>query len=309
MQGNVTAVNATAQTITTFVDTISGPTTIAWTPWVITLLSIPSAGLNFNGVLASNNVTLSSGLTVWNVNSPASFAVGQRVQVTWQNHATDYLQGNVTAVDWTLSTITVNADTLSGPTTFFWTPWTFTVLTLPTTTLFVPPSSSSAAAAVASSSASLASSSTGPNYDGVLADNNLPAALGSVTWHVNTLASFAVGDRVKLTWTGDSDDYMIGFITAVDPVASTMTVDADTRNGDTIPWTPWIVTLVTAHTNNGGSSSSAHTNNGGSSSSTAVCIPSYYNTCNDAASSTYHLPTLLLSLLVGIFISTVAIAA
>ena len=79
---------------------------------------------------------------------------------------------------------------------------------------------------------------------GVQASNNVPVSLGSMTWSVNKVASFAVGDVVNIAW-ADPADSMTGPITAVDPVGLTITVDATSITGDTgIPWAPWQFTLI-----------------------------------------------------------------
>jgi len=68
------------------------------------------------------------------------------------------------------------------------------------------------------------------------------------TWTVNTVSCFQVGNCVQITWTGNSNDYYIGRITATNPATSTITVQSisvsPTNTGLTIPWSPWTFTLV-----------------------------------------------------------------
>jgi len=84
-----------------------------------------------------------------------------------------------------------------------------------------------------------------PNYNGVIASNSVSLTLGSTVWNVNTVASFAVNNVVQITWTGDSGDFMVGVITEVDPVALTMTINAQSVHGDSgIVWSQWSITLL-----------------------------------------------------------------
>jgi len=48
--------------------------------------------------------------------------------------SSDFMQGNITAVDPLLSTITVNVDTISGPTGVLWTPWVFSLISTASST-------------------------------------------------------------------------------------------------------------------------------------------------------------------------------
>jgi len=58
----------------------------------------------------------------------ASFAVGDRVQIAWEVTPSDNMIGNIVAVNSTSNIITVNVDTINGPTGIQWTPWTFTLI-------------------------------------------------------------------------------------------------------------------------------------------------------------------------------------
>jgi len=69
--------------------------------------------------------------------------------------------------------------------------------------------------------------------------------LGIIVLNVNMVASFAPGNLVQVTWTVDSNDFMVGTINAVNSAALTITVDVTSISGPTgIDWTPWSVTLL-----------------------------------------------------------------
>ena len=95
----------------------------------------------------------------------------------------------------------------------------------------------------------------------MVASNTVASTFGPTVWNVNMVASFAVGDVVQVAWADDTSDNMVGSITAVDPVALTITVDATTVNGPQgIPWSPWQFSLVQAV---GGASSGGAAGGGG----------------------------------------------
>jgi len=224
-----------------------------------------SSAPSYTGVVATNFVPLTLGVTTWIVNNVASFGVGDRVQITWTADPTDFMIGNITAVDRVGLTITVNADTLGGDTGIPWSPWAFSLIaaanpqppatTVSSTSVSVsstPVSVSSTPVSVSStpasgSSASVSSSAPAPSYSDVVASDFVSSAIGTSVWHVNMVASFAVNDRVMISWTVHPSDNMIGDITAVDPVGLTITVNVDTVNGQTgVQWTPWAFTLISS---------------------------------------------------------------
>ena len=238
---------------------------------------------SYTGVQASNTVASSLGSMVWNVNQVASFAVGDVVMVAWVDNTSDNMVGSITAVDPVALTITVDATKVNGPTGIQWSPWQFSIVTVHSGGS--PSSSSSASSPVPSSTASSASSPTSapqpavpsstaslssaavaasssagaaPSYTGVQASNTVASSLGSMVWNVNQVASFAVGDVVMVAWVDNTSDNMVGSITAVDPVALTITVDATKVNGPTgIQWSPWQFSIVTVHSGGSPSSSSS----------------------------------------------------
>lgn len=98
------------------------------------------------------------------------------------------------------------------------------------------------------SSSSSSSSSVALNFNGVVASNNVPLTTGTQTWNVNTVASFFIGNKVQITWTENSNDYMLAVITNVNSSTSIITVNSQTisptNSGLGIPWTPWAFTLI-----------------------------------------------------------------
>jgi len=178
------------------------------------------------------------------VNMVASFAVPNIVQITWVDDTTDYMIGQITAVDPVGLTITVDVTSVTGATGIPWAPWSITLVSLN-----LPVSSSSSSSSVPLSLPS-SSSSVASGYSGVIASNNVASTLGMTVWNVNMVASFAPGNLVQITWTQDTSDYMIGTVTAVDPVALTITVDVTSISGPTgIPWSPWSITLLALNAN------------------------------------------------------------
>jgi len=156
MIGIITAVDPVGLTITVNAQSISGSSTIVWSPWAFTLLalapsssssssaaSIGSSSMalvssssslpplpppNYSGVVASNAVALSLGVTVWNVNMVASFAVNNLVQITWTGDSSDFMVGVITNVDAVGMTLTINALSVHGDTGIVWSPWSITLL-------------------------------------------------------------------------------------------------------------------------------------------------------------------------------------
>jgi len=196
----------------------------------------------------------------------ASFGVGDRVQITWRDDASDFMVGNITAVTSGSSpSITVNVDSTFGDTGIPWTPWLFSLIAAanPQPPVNTVSSSSALSASSVSGSSAAAATSAPPSYTGVVATDNVPSATGVSVWHVNMVASFAVGDRVMISWTADPTDNMIGVITAVNPAgpSPTITVNVDTVNGQTgVSWTPWSFTLISSPnlpSSSGGSVSNA----------------------------------------------------
>ena len=92
--------------------------------------SSSSTGASYSGVQASNFVSSSLGVSVWNVNSLASFAPPNVVQITWTQDSSDFMQGEVIAVDAAALTMTVNVSAISGPTGISWSPWDITLVAL-----------------------------------------------------------------------------------------------------------------------------------------------------------------------------------
>jgi len=115
--------------------------------------SSSSSGPGYGGVVASNNVPLSLGSTVWNVNKVGAFSVGDVVTIAWADNTADSFTGTVTAVDPIGLTITVYATSLSGSTGINWTPWQFTLVSLPASSSPVSSSISSSRSSSVSSSA------------------------------------------------------------------------------------------------------------------------------------------------------------
>jgi len=130
------------------------------------------------------------------------------------------------------------------------------------------------------------SSVSPPNYNGVIASNSVALTLGSTVWNVNTVASFAVNNVVQITWTGNSGDFMVGVITEVDPVALTMTINAESIHGDSgIVWSPWSITLLAlnADSSTGFFNNAAHTISGAGLSVLAIALISLITTAAAAA--------------------------
>ena len=90
-----------------------------------------ATGLGYAGVIASNDTTSQYGIQVWNVNKIGAYNVGDRVQVAWVLNPADYMQGYIIAIDPILLTITVDADTVSGPQGIPWDPWFFSLCGIP----------------------------------------------------------------------------------------------------------------------------------------------------------------------------------
>lgn len=127
--------------------------------------SSSSAVLNFNGVVASNNVPLTTGAQTWNVNSAASFYVGNYVQITWTQDSSDYMLAVITAVDPVGLTIAVNSLSISPTNSGLgipWSPWTFSLVSL---------SLASSSSSTPSSSSPYASSSSSSSGTGVVPQN------------------------------------------------------------------------------------------------------------------------------------------
>ena len=92
-------------------------------------MNVAFTGQDYSGVQASNNIPLTLGVIVWNVNKVASFAPGNNVQITWTEDSSDFMVGPIIAVNQTALTITVNVTSYGGgPLNVPWSPWAFSLL-------------------------------------------------------------------------------------------------------------------------------------------------------------------------------------
>jgi hypothetical protein len=94
------------------------------------VFSQSSTGASYSGVQTSNSVGSAFGLSVWNVNTLASFAPPNVVQITWTQDSSDFMQGEIVAIDPTALTMTVDVSVINGPTGIVWSPCDITLVAL-----------------------------------------------------------------------------------------------------------------------------------------------------------------------------------
>jgi Concanavalin A-like lectin/glucanases superfamily len=100
-------------------------------PFVSSSGSSSTAGVGSSAVIASNDISLTTGSVTWSVNQIGSFAVNDYVQITWTGDANDYMLAVITAVNPGSLTITANSLTISPTNSGLgvaWTPWVVTLI-------------------------------------------------------------------------------------------------------------------------------------------------------------------------------------
>lgn len=276
-EGWIIAVNPVALTITVNSTLLNGTSAGFLTPWLFTLLSPPSSTASsigsgegpsstnascFDNVISSSNVTLLTGVVVYDVNTVGCYGVSDIVQVTANN--ANYVQGTITNIYPLVPSIVVNSFLISpnGTLGMWFTSWTFSMLSFPS--IQPTPSSSSGGGATGGGAVVSRSSSSSPNTScvGVLATNVLPLLIGiPIAYVVNRIGCFQVNDYVQITWVSNSNDYTRGWVLAVNYAIPTITVNSTylspNNTGLNINWSPWSITLLLAAGYSSSSSSSS----------------------------------------------------
>lgn len=137
-------------------------------------------------VVASNNVSLSLGVVVFQANATAAgLVVGAYYQISLAGSAphSEYMQGVMTSLNAT--TITVNVTTVTGTPAVVGNAWNFAVLS---------PSSSSRF-----SSSSSSSSSSPSTFYGAQCNDQTAIAVGINTWNVTNTSGLNTGDYIQIS--------------------------------------------------------------------------------------------------------------
>lgn len=142
-------------------------------------------------MVASNNVSLSLGLVVFNANTTATgLVVGAYYQISLAGSPpqSEYMQGVMTSLNAT--SIVVNITTVTGTPAVVGNAWTFAVLSV---------SSSSSSSPFSSSSSSSSSSSPSPStFYGATSYDNTQIGLGINTWNVTNTSGLNTGDKIEI---------------------------------------------------------------------------------------------------------------
>ena len=147
VSGNSTNCQNLATIAPTFAPSTLSPTTGAPTFLPTTLApttALPTTIATYTGITSQSNIALpnlaspnpSFALVTWVVDSPkyiGAFAVGNNVQVVWQDDTSDNAIGIITST--TSNSITVNVTTVNGQAGIPWLPWIFVLIVTPTTAI------------------------------------------------------------------------------------------------------------------------------------------------------------------------------